>query len=420
MTEQQLADEVVTGARERATLAHLDAGLSDAEARKIVRELKAGALRSGIKVEELTEKLPSYIVGLVGEMDVDLPAPDTKSAFWSWALENHPQLGEGEKIRSMHVAAAYADVENAASHQDAVRYLEGTPGGQKLGELHLWDKTLHGALGLDAASGEAMAGSAWDALSQKYAAKTENEALFFMAELNPGTVAYQTESRQLRQDGKLDIIQFMYPAPTQKYTDLAPETQELLASQVVRAQVHTFPYEESDPKYTPLTKAGHLDLQQLAALPTPEAQRAAVLEVCARVATMDGPARSADVEKLVEEIKVLRPDHEITLPSVEDQQWAAEQRGPELDSPAGPPAVAVSTHGQYLPGVTVNARTGPAPLEPLTLPAPGAAAVQAHSFLPGVTPQAKSVVAPGRTDTPAAPSKAPPSPEQSNDAGRGM
>ncbi|MFD9394393.1 hypothetical protein ACFWBB_27765 [Streptomyces sp. NPDC060000] len=417
MTEQQLADEVVTGARERATLAHLDTGLSDAKARKIARELRAGALRFGIKAEDLTEKLPSYIVGLVAEMDVDLPAPDTKSAFWSWALENHPQLGEGEKIRSMHVAAAYADVENAIS-QDSVRYLEGTPGGQQLGELHLWDKTLHGVLNLDAASGEAMAASAWDALSQKYAAKTESEALFFMAELNPGTVAYQTESRQLRQDGKLDIIQFMYPAPIHKYAELTPETQELLASQAVRAQIHTFPYKETDA--TPLIKAGHLDLEQLKALPTPEAQRATVLEVCARVATMDGPARAADVEKLVEEIKVLRPDHEITLPSVEDQQWAAELRGQEQESPAAPPPVAVSTHGQYLPGVEINAKIGPALLKSLPFPTMEATAVNAHNFLPGVTPQAKQVITPDKTTAPAAPTQAPPAPEQSRDTGMGV
>ncbi|MFD7939225.1 hypothetical protein ACFV4T_32690 [Streptomyces sp. NPDC059755] len=417
MTEQQLADEVVTGARERATLAHLDAGLSDAKARKIARELKAGALSSGIKAEDLAEKLPSYIVGLVAEMDVDLPTPDTKSAFWSWALENHPQLGEGEKIRSMHVAAAYADVENAIS-QDSVRYLEGTTGGQQLGELHLWDKTLHGVLDMDAASGEAMAGRAWDALSQKYAAKTENEALFFMAELNPGTVAYQTESRQLRQDGKLDIINFMYPAPMHKYADVAPETQELLASQAVRAQIHTFPYKETDA--TPLIKAGHLDLEQLKALPTPEAQRAAVLEVCARVATMDGPARAADVEKLVEEIKVLRPDHEVTLPSIEDQQWAAKLRGQEQGSPAAPPPVAVSTHGQYLPGVSVNAKTGPALLESLSFPTTEATAVNAHNFLPGVTAQAKQVITPDKTTAPVTPTQAPPAPERPRDTGMGV
>ncbi|WP_406007716.1 hypothetical protein OG440_17290 [Streptomyces sp. NBC_00637] len=422
MTEQRLADEVLTEARALSTLAGLDAGLSDARARQIARELRAGALRSGIAAEDLAEKLPSYIVGLVAEMDVDLPAPETKSAFWSWALENHPQLSDGEKIPSMHLAAAYAHVENGKTPDsaDAVRYLEGTPGGQQLGELRLWDQQLHRALNLDEAGGKAMASSAWDALSQKYAAKTQNEALFFMAELNPGAIAYKTEARQLRQDGKLDIINFMYPAPTHKYTDLAPETQELLASQAVRAQIHTFTYDENDAGCTPLTRAGHLDLEQLKALPTPEAQRAAVLEVCARVATLDGPAREADVENLIEEIKVLRPDHEVTLPGVEDRQWAAELRGQEQESPASPPPVAVSTHGQYLPGVKVNARTGPAPLESLTLPAPEKATVSAHNFLPGVARQTKPIAAPAVGNTPAASSQVPPAPEQSRDTGMGV
>ncbi|WP_329412072.1 hypothetical protein OG802_19060 [Streptomyces sp. NBC_00704] len=420
MTQRQLADEVITQARERATLAGLEPGLTKAEARRIAADLKAGALASGIEVGDLKEKLPSYVIDLVTQMDVDLPAPDTKSAFWSWALENHSSLGPGENVRSMHVAAAYADVENATS-EGSVRYLEGTPGGEQLGALRLWDKALHAALDMDAASGQAMAADAWDALSQKYAAKTENEALFFMAELNPGTVAYQTEARQLRQDGKLGIIEFMYPAPAEKYAGLAPETQELLASQAVRAQIHTFGYDESDPKYTPLTKAGHLDLEQLKALPTPEAQRAAVLEVCARVATLDGPARAADVEKLREEIKVLRPDHEVTLPAAEDRQWAAAQRegNPNAPTTPAPAPVAVSTHGQYLPGVKIDARTGPAPLEPLAFPAPGTAAVPAHAFLPGVNATAKSVVTPARTSTPAAAPQAPPTPEPSRDAGMG-
>lgn len=134
------------------------------------------------------------------------------------------------------------------------------------------------------------------------------------------------------------------------------------------------------------------------------------------------------MEKLVEEIKVLRPDHEVTLPSVEDQAWAARLRGQEQDSPAAPPPVAVSTHGQYLPGVTVNAKVGPVMPqlmvpEPLTNPTKtvaAATATAAHSFLPGVTPQAKPIVAPNGTDTPAAPPKAPPAPEQSRDTGMGV
>ncbi|MGW0875779.1 hypothetical protein ACWD3Z_35620 [Streptomyces sp. NPDC002740] len=417
MIQVHVSDQVLDDARDRQREG--EAALTPAQAKRIGKELREGI--GGLPSEEYREQLRKRVREFAAAQDVDLPDPDTRSTFWSYQLEDHPALNvqTKEALYSMHMAAAYTEAQNSVV-PETLRYLEGTPGGKALGELHLWDAQVQNELRLTKDEGRDLAYDAWGTLSEKYAAKTENEALFFMAELNPGTVAYQTESRQLRQDGKLGIIQFMYPAPAQKYADLAPETQELLSSQAVRAQVHTFSYDENDAKCTPLTKAGHLDLKQLAALSTPEAQRAAVLEVCARVATMDGPARAADVEKLIEEIKVLRPDHEVTLPSVEDRQWAAELRNHEPDSPAGPPPVAVSTHGQYLPGVTVNARTGPAPLGSLTLPTAEAVTADAHSFLPGVDAQAKSVVAPSRADTPGAPPKAPPAPEQSNDTGRGV
>lgn len=416
MIQAHIPERFLDEARDRQQF--VEPELTEADAKRIARTLREGI--DHLPDHEYRERLHERLKEFAAAQDVDLPDPDTRSTFWSYRLEDHPDLDleTGESLQSMHMAAAYTEAQNAIV-KDTLRYLEGTPGGEALGRLHLWDAAVQDALDLDEKAGLALAYDAWGTLSEKYAAKTENEALFFMAELNPGTVAYQTESRQLRQDGKLDIIQFMYPAPAQKYADLAPETQELLASQAVRAQVHTFAYDEADPKYTPLTKAGHLDLEQLKALPTPEAQRAAVLEVCARVATLDGPARAADVEKLVEEIKVLRPDHEVTLPGVEDRQWAAELRGRDLDAPTTPEPVAVSTHGQYLPGVKVDARTGPAPLEPLAFPAPGTAAVHAHTFLPGVSAQAKSVLA-GRTDTPAAAPAAPPAPEQSRDTDMGV
>ncbi|MFF1543705.1 hypothetical protein [Streptomyces sp. NPDC058291] len=417
MIQAHIPDRVLHEARDRQQF--VEPELTEADAKRIARTLREGI--DHLPDHEYREQLHQRLKEFAAAQDVDLPDPDTRSTFWSYRLEDHPDLDleTGESLQSMHMAAAYTEAQNAIV-KDTLRYLEGTPGGEALGRLHLWDAVVQDALDLDEKAGLALAYEAWGALSEKYAAKTENEALFFMAELNPGTVAYQTESRQLRQDGKLGIIEFMYPAPTEKYADLAPETQELLASQAVRAQIHTFAYDETDPTYTPLTKAGHLDLEELKALPTPEAQRAAVLEVCARVATMDGPARAADVEKLVEEIKVLRPDHEVTLPGVEDRQWAAGLRERDLDAPPAPEPVAVSTHGQFLPGVKVNARTGPAPLEPLAFPGPGAAAAHAHAFLPGVSVQAKSVVTTGRTDPPAAPPKAPPAPEQSRDTGMGV
>ncbi|SEQ66871.1 hypothetical protein SAMN04487983_100733 [Streptomyces sp. yr375] len=417
MIQVHVSDQVLDDARGRQREG--EASLTPAQVKRIAKRLGEGI--NGLPPEEYREQLRERVKKFALAQDVDLPTPDTRSTFWSYQLEDHPGIDAkaGEALYSMHMAAAYTEAQNSIT-PDTLRYLEGTPGGKTLGELHLWDAQVQNALGLNKEAGTTLAYDAWGALSEKYAAKTENEALFFMAELNPNTVAYQTESRQLRQDGKLDIINFMYPAPTQKYADLAPETQELLTSQAVRAQVHTFAYDEKDPKYTPLTKAGHLDLKQLAALPTPEAQRAAVLEVCARVATMDGPARAADVEKLVEEIKVLRPDHEVTLPSVEDQQWAAELRNPEKGSPARPFPVAVSTHGQYLPGVEVNARTAPARVESSTVPASEAATVRTHGFLTGVTPQPKPVTTLDRNNTSAAPTQAPPAPEQSRDPGMGV
>ncbi|WP_200307838.1 hypothetical protein [Streptomyces adelaidensis] len=356
--------------------------------------------------KEYTEQLRKRLRDFAAEQDMELPTPDTRSAFWSYRLEDHPTVDvqAGEQLQSMHIAAAYTEAQNSIV-DDTLRYLEGTPGGKALGELHLWDANVQKALKLDRDTGTALAYDAWGALSQRYAATTETEALFFMAELNPGTVAYQTESRQLRQDGKLDVINFMYPPPMEKYADLAPETQELLASQAVRAQVHTFGYDENNPKYTPLTKAGHLDLEQLKSLPTPEAQRAAVLEVCARVAAMDGPARAADVEKYVEEIKVLRPDHEVALPSAPDLTWAAEAR--EKPQPMA------STHGVYLPGVEVNAKVAAQPSKPLEA-APQA--VAGMHFLPGVTVKpVPATTAPALTEP--APTQAPPAPERAHGTG---
>ncbi|MGW1779288.1 hypothetical protein ACWCQQ_09105 [Streptomyces sp. NPDC002143] len=466
MIQAHIPDRVLDNARDRQQV--VEPALTKAEAKRIANGLLEGI--DHLKGKEFTEKLHERLRAIAAAQDVDLPTPDTRSTFWSFQLEDHPSLNlqDGEKLYSMSMAAAYTEAQNSIV-PDTLRYLEGTPGGQALGQLRLWDTEMHEALGLDWEGGSALAYEAWGTLSEKYAAKTENEALFFMAELNPNTVAYQTESRQLRQDGKLDIINFMYPAPTQKYADLAPETQELLASQAVRAQVHTFGYDENSAKYTPLTKAGHLDLEQLAALPTPAAQRAAVLEVCARVATMDGPARTADVERLVEEIKVLRPDHEVTLPSLKDQKWAADLRSRGQDSQAAAPSEAAGTHGQYVPDAAVDAETGPALPESPTLPAPAAelpgreqdsqpaapseaasthgqylpgvtvnavvgpaapqlppapvktaAVATAHNFLPGVTPQPKSIAPVAQNTTPAAAPQAPPAPEQSRDSGMGV
>lgn len=266
MIQAHIPGQVLDNARDRQQI--VEPGLTEAEAKRIARGLREGI--DHLPDKEYRKQLHQRLRAFAAAQDVDLPTPDTRSTFWSYRLEDHPQINmePGEELYSMHMAAAYTEAQNSIV-QDTLRYLEGTPGGEALGRLHLWDTEMQDALDLDQKAGTALAYDAWGTLSEKYAAKTEGEALFFMAELNPGTVAYQTESRQLRQDGKLDIINFMYPAPTQKYADLAPETQELLSSQAVRAQVHTFSYDENDPKCTPLTKAGHLDWSSWRRSPPP-------------------------------------------------------------------------------------------------------------------------------------------------------
>ncbi|MEE1834951.1 hypothetical protein [Streptomyces sp. SP17KL33] len=402
MIQVHVSGQVLDDARDRQHTG--EAAPAPDEVRRISKRLRAGIAH--LPDKEYTEQLRKRLREFAAEQDMELPTPDTRSAFWSYRLEDHPTVDvqAGEQLQSMHVAAAYTEAQNSIV-ENTLRYLEGTPGGQALGELHLWDANVQRALKLDRETGTALAYDAWGALSQRYAATTETEALFFMAELNPGAVAYQTEAPQLRRDGKLDIIDFMYPPPMGKYADLAPETQELLASQAVRAQVHTFGYDENDPKYTPLTKAGHLDLEHLKSLPTPEAQRAAVLEVCARVAAMDGPARTADVQKYVEEVKVLRPDHEVVLPSSTDLAWAYEARAQTTP--------VVSTHGAFLPGVEVNARTGPQQIQP---PETSAQAIAGAHFLPGVTLKPAPAPAAPAPAVPA-PTQAPPAPEHAHGPG---
>lgn len=368
-----------------------------------VERLKGGSEQEGVSLEE-------YALKYVDQLDVTPPRPDTASCFWSWRVRvDHPtDPGKGKvDVYNQHIARAQSDLENNVV-KDSMRYLEGTPGGEELSDLYLWEPRVQAALQLDVDTGEGneFAGRVWDALSRRYAQQTTGEALFFMEEMSPGTVAYQTESSQLRRDGKLDQIRFMHPPPQEKLQGFSPEIQELLSSDAVRAQVHTFAYDENDPKYTPLTKAGHLDLDHLRSLPTPEAQRAAVLEVCARVATMDG--RQADAQQLIEEIQTLAPDHEVTLPDSADLAWAVSDRMKYA------PEQAVSTHGQFLPGVAVHGRTGPSPSQQGQGVADG-------NFLVGVAPAAKPLAAP--VPAAAGPGQGPhtvPTVERTNDAGLAM
>ncbi|MFI1927627.1 MULTISPECIES: hypothetical protein [unclassified Streptomyces] len=378
------------------------AALPEGEGERIAYEIIEAADKAGKSPQE-------YIVDYARKLDVKAPREGMKSAFWSFGIP-HPDLPQDQVLSSQFLASVWTDMENA-SVDGSARYLEGTPGGEELGRLHLWDADVYTALGLNKAQGDALARDAWSALSENYAKATDGEAIVFTGEMVPWSVAYETEMPQLRRTTGPENIHFMYDLPEDVLKGLPSESRQLLSEGWVRSHVHFRAPDENNPPPQKYWTAGYLDVEQLRSLPTPEAQRAAVLEVCARVASLDGVGREADVERLVEEIKVLRPDHEVVLPSVEEQQSQV---------PTAAPASEIRTHAPYLPGVTVNARTGPAPLESLTLPTTGAAASQAHSFLPGVTAQAKSVVVPNRTDTPTAPPKAPPAPEQSNDTGMGV
>ncbi|OOV33571.1 hypothetical protein SM007_02020 [Streptomyces avermitilis] len=298
--------------------------------------------------------------------------------------------------------------------------MEGTPGGKALGELHLWDPAVRTALKLDKDSGRELAGDAWSALSQKYATRTENEALFFMAELNPGTVAYQTEAPQLREDGKLDIIRFMYPPPSTKLEGFPPETQELLSRDAVRAQLHTFAYDE---KANELTKAGYLNLDVLRSLPTPEAQRAAVLELCAGVARLDG--READVEKLTEEVLALRAEQEAAAPGVEEQEQQPQkeqaQQVPQAQEARQTQVAQEAREAQEVQEVREVREPQPTPAgHPTPAPATVSAAA-ATPFMPGVTVTPKQVVPAGHgVLRPTEPEQAPPAAAKAHDTDMGM
>ncbi|MFI5967090.1 hypothetical protein ACIA8J_33660 [Streptomyces asoensis] len=404
MNQEALPNEVIDAARKLRNEGARP--LTRAEGLAIAQKLRAGAMSAN---KGLTEYLVDFVHEELGPL-VTTPDPDVKSAFWSHVVENHPHLEENETLSNEYIAGAYT----AAQPEGSTRFLEGTRGGKELVALRLWDKAVQDGLRLDEEEGKALASAAWSALSQEYAIATQSEAAFFAGGLAPWSVAYQTELPELRTGTGLDNIHFMYPVPERDLEGLLPETQALLSEDRVRAQVHHMRYEDPDAKRARTAEAGYVDLTMLRSLTTPEAQRAAVLDACARVAQLDG--RTADVERLTSEVLSLRTEQAREIPAAEveverEAPPAEEQQQPKASAPA------VSTHGQYLPGVTVNARTGPAPLESLTLPTPEKAAASAHAFLPGVVPQVKPIAAPAVNSTPTA---APPAPEQSRDAGMGV
>ncbi|WP_328480722.1 hypothetical protein OHS71_19865 [Streptomyces sp. NBC_00377] len=384
------------------------AALPEGEGERIAFEIIEAAAQAGKTNEQ-------YIIDYAKGLDVAAPREGMKSAFWSFGIP-HPDLPSDKVLSSQFLASVWTDMENEGNEGSA-RYLEGTPGGEDLGRLHLWNPEVYKVLGLNESQGDDLARDAWSALSENYAKATDGEAIVFAGEIVPWSVAYETEMPQLRRVAGPENIHFMYDLPEDVLKGLPPESRELLSEGWVRSHVHFRAPDTDNPPSQKYWAAGHVDLEQLRSLPTPELQRAAVLEACARVAYLDGTGRETDVERLVEEIKTLRPDHEVVLPTAGERAVTDQQQAQGHTPPSTP---AVRTHAPYMPGVTVNARTGPAPLESLTLPTPQTAAASAHDFLPGVTRQAKPIAAPAVGDAPATPSQAPPAPEQSRDTGMGV
>ncbi|MER5371744.1 hypothetical protein [Streptomyces sp. NPDC002553] len=368
------------------------AALEEGEGERIAYEIIDAAAAAGKTVEE-------YVVEYAKGLDVSAPREGMKSAFWSYGIP-HPDLPVDKVLSSQFLAAVWTDMENG-NEPDSARYLEGTPGGQVLDKLHLWNPDVYKVLGLNEQQGNALAREAWSAVSENYAKATDGEAIVFGGEIVPWSVAYETEMPRLRRGTGPENIHFMYELPEELLKGLPPESRQLLSDGSVRSHVH---FKAPDPANPPTQKyweAGYLDLEHLRSLPTPEAQRAAILEACERVALVD--AQQAEAERQAE--ADLSTEQEISGPAVEEQQRT------QIATPS------VSTHGVFLPGVTVNAHA--AVSQPVTRA--GTTPTGTHGvFLPGVEVEAKNVVAPSASNAATTPTHAPSTPEKSTDPGLGM
>ncbi|MER5714355.1 hypothetical protein [Streptomyces sp. NPDC002132] len=372
------------------------AALEEGEGERIAYEIIDAAAAAGKTVEE-------YVVEYAKGLDVSAPREGMKSAFWSYGIP-HPDLPVDKVLSSQFLAAVWTDMEND-NEPDSARYLEGTPGGQVLDKLHLWNPDVYKVLGLNEQQGNALAREAWSAVSENYAKATDGEAIVFGGELVPWSVAYETEMPQLRRGTGPENIHFMYDLPEELLKGLPPESRQLLSDGSVRSHVH---FKAPDPDNPPTQKyweAGYLDLEHLRSLPTPGAQRAAILEACERVALVD--AQQAEAERQAEADADLSTEQEVSGPAVEEQQRTQTA------------TASVSTHGVFLPGVTVN--TSVEPRQPRHAAKDAATAVSTHGvYLPGVKVEAKNVVGPSAGNAATTPAQAPPTPEKSTDAGLGM
>jgi hypothetical protein len=383
-----------------------DAPLPKEEAKRIAYEIIDAATEADKTIE-------AYILDYAKGLDVKAPREGMKSAFWSYGIP-HPDLPTDRVLSSQHLAAIWTHMENDGDRGSA-RYLEGTPGGQDLGQLYLWDPGVRRALNLDKDQGDAIASKAWSALSENYAKATDGEAIVFAGELAPWSVAYETELPQLRRTIGAENIHFMYDLSEETLKGLPPESQQLLSEGRVRSHVHFFAPDAKNPPPEKYWESGYLDLDHLKSLPTPEAQRAAILEVCERVVLLD--QQQVEAEEAAQQDRDLSTNQEVAAPGVEEQQpttlSASEQTPPAPTVESGPPVYA-STHGTFMPGVEVNAKLGPLPIQPIEVSAPAAGA----DFMPGVT--LKPAPAPAAAPTTPVPAPAPPAPEQAQDTGMGV
>ncbi|MEU6088432.1 hypothetical protein ABZ865_16695 [Streptomyces sp. NPDC047085] len=381
--------------------------------RALDRQLKAGAPLSEEEVERVTDmilagaaeagSIEKYILDYVRELDVRPPRPGMRSAFWSHGIP-HPALPPDKVLSNQYIAEVWSEDENAVEPGTA-RYLEGTPGGQLLDKLHLWRSEVREILQLDEASGNALARKAWAALSEKYAKSVDGEAIAFTATMAPWSVAYETEMPQLRQVTGPENIHFVYDLPEDVLKGLPPETQQLLSDGAIRSHLHFFAPDPDNPPAQKYWAAGYLDLDHLRSLPTVEAQRAAVLEACGRVARLDG--RDAAVEQYTEEALNLQAQQEATARGIDEQQPAA------VELPEQTPQAQQTSETQQAPQVQPTQETkGPSAKPPIT-------GFHGVSWMPGVAMEARQVVVPSGHAGPAEPAQTPPAPAKAHGAGIG-
>ncbi|MGW2489408.1 hypothetical protein ACWCV9_19640 [Streptomyces sp. NPDC001606] len=363
-----------------------NAPLPEEEVDRIRDMILAGAEEAG-GIEE-------YILDYVGKLDVQPPVPGMKSAFWSHGVP-HPALPPDTVLSNQYIAAVWCEDQPDGT----ARYLEGTPGGQVLDKLYLWRPEVQKALSLDSATGNALARKAWAALSENYAKSVDGEAVAFTATMAPWSVAYETEMPELRQGAGPENIRFMYDLPEEVLKGLPPETQQVLSDGAIRSHLHFFAPDPENPPTQKYWAAGHLDLDYLRSLPTVEAQRAAVLDVCARVAQLDG--RDSAAEQYSAEALSLRTEQEATAPGVEEKE---------------PPSVALP---EQTPQTQTTQQTPQVQKAEAPSVKPPVAGFHGVNWMPGVAVEARQVVVPSGHSGPTEPAHTPPAPVKSAATGIG-